>query len=184
MPIDIRSVVDASVLAQIDRLTDEDAWSAEKFRSSIEHGCYAWAVWHQSLCVGFALIMQAVDEIELLKISVLPDYQRKGFATALLRAIGDFAHQKGVHACYLEVRASNRVAQALYKKQGFECVGVRKAYYSLTAKSTVESGEGKRPLDTTLGSDVVMPVMESAVQSHREDALIFRCQYDSPEFKR
>jgi len=37
--------------------------------------------------------------------------------------------KNGVDRVYLEVRASNRAAIALYEKCGFNCIGKRSAYY-------------------------------------------------------
>ena len=67
---------------------------------------------------------QAPPEREILNLAVAPDFRRMGIATRLLRH--ELA-RGGVH--FLEVRESNRPAQALYRKIGFIPVGRRPGYY-------------------------------------------------------
>ena len=68
-----------------------------------------------------------MDEIELLALAVVPAARRQGIATAL--------HQVMLSAlapavAYLEVRADNHEAQALYRRLGYRDSGQRKAYYA------------------------------------------------------
>jgi ribosomal-protein-alanine N-acetyltransferase len=48
----------------------------------------------------------------------------------LLISIIELATKLNASTISLEVRVSNKVAQALYKKYGFRDVGIRRAYYS------------------------------------------------------
>ena len=76
-----------------------------------------------------ALAMQALDEGHLLCISVAPAHQGQGHGQRLLHALQDWAQRQGIASLWLEVRASNARAQALYTRHGFEAVGQRKNYY-------------------------------------------------------
>jgi ribosomal-protein-alanine N-acetyltransferase len=67
----------------------------------------------------------APGECEILNLAVAPEYRRQGVARALLAAF--FESFSG--AIYLEVRASNRAARALYKSFGFQELTVRPDYY-------------------------------------------------------
>ena len=63
-------------------------------------------------------------------VCVDPAYRRLGGGTKLLQTLLRQARLSGAQNVYLEVRASNRAAQELYRGAGFECIGVRKRYYT------------------------------------------------------
>jgi ribosomal-protein-alanine N-acetyltransferase len=66
----------------------------------------------------------------VVSIAVLPQYRRKGVAKALINAaLGGMLHYKAKQ-CYLEVRVTNDVGIALYKKLGFEVGKTLNGYYS------------------------------------------------------
>jgi ribosomal-protein-alanine acetyltransferase len=77
------------------------------------------------------LAAQGVDgEWDLQYIIVAKEWQRRGFATMLLNGLMAHVRSKNGRRICLEVRASNQSALALYRKHGFEEVGVRKGYYA------------------------------------------------------
>jgi ribosomal-protein-alanine N-acetyltransferase len=72
----------------------------------------------------------APDEIEILNLAVATSFRRQGIAKALLSAVP----QAGI---FLEVRASNLPARALYRSAGFTEIGIRKAYYQNPAEGAI-----------------------------------------------
>lgn len=74
--------------------------------------------------VGFLAISQLAGELEITNIAIKKAYQGHGLGSQLLANLDhvDFP-------IFLEVRASNTPAQALYKKCGFGIIGKRKQYY-------------------------------------------------------
>jgi len=83
---------------------------------------------------GFAVLRNvAPDERELLNIAVAPDLRRKGVARALWRA-----SITGFHGnVFLEVRASNAVAIALYNSLNFNTVSTRDNYYNFPPDAAI-----------------------------------------------
>lgn len=77
---------------------------------------------------GFALARIAADEAELLLLAVRPAMRRRGVGAALLRGIIADCRERKAGVLHLEVRAGNG-AIALYERQGFRKVGVRRDYY-------------------------------------------------------
>jgi ribosomal-protein-alanine N-acetyltransferase len=55
----------------------------------------------------------------------------------ILPAILGFSFKNGVKKAFLEVRACNHEAQALYTRYGFEPIGLRKGYYSDTHEDAI-----------------------------------------------
>ena len=84
----------------------------------------------KDLIAGFAGVWRMLDEAHLTTIAVKKDARGLGVGELLLLAAFDIALNFGAHVVTLEVRASNTVAQELYKKYGFAVVGLRRGYYS------------------------------------------------------
>ncbi|EDL48139.1 ribosomal protein S18-alanine N-acetyltransferase [Erythrobacter sp. SD-21] len=87
---------------------------------------------------GFVLARQALDEIELLLIAVHPDHRGIGLGRALLRHFCDSARQRGAAQVFLEMRANNP-AERLYRKEGFEQIGLRRDYYRTLLGSPIDA---------------------------------------------
>ena len=84
----------------------------------------------RQLILGFASVWFVLDEAHISNIAVLESRRRQGIGEQLLISIIKIAIER--NACYinLEVRASNKIAQALYTKYDFDEVGTRYGYYS------------------------------------------------------
>ena len=67
-------------------------------------------------------------EAEVHTIGVDPRFQRRGIGRRLLRDLLARADELGA-TTFLEVRTDNAAAIALYAREGFEIVGVRRRYY-------------------------------------------------------
>lgn len=80
--------------------------------------------------VGWGGMWCVADEAEIASVCVDPAYRRFGGGTKLLQTLLRQARLWGAQNVYLEVRASNQAAQELYRGAGFECIGVRKRYYT------------------------------------------------------
>lgn len=79
--------------------------------------------------LGYFVAMKGVDEVHLLNITVAPAYQLQGWGRLMLDALALWSRGQGAQWLWLEVRASNSRAKALYTRYGFREVGLRKGYY-------------------------------------------------------
>lgn len=79
--------------------------------------------------VGFIVLWCAIDEGQIDKVAVLPEYRRKGYAKKLLGEAIKLAECNGCTKFELEVRQSNAAAINLYSGMGFNKAAVRKSYY-------------------------------------------------------
>lgn len=68
-------------------------------------------------------------EAEILTLAVAKHLRRKGIGRALLCELIERARVQGAAEIFLEVRARDHGAQALYRDAGFVAVGYRKKYY-------------------------------------------------------
>lgn len=78
---------------------------------------------------AYILYRKLGSEAELMRIAVLPMYRGKTYAIKLMQDMLNDLKENSISECFLEVRKSNESAINLYKKFGFEEVGLRKAYY-------------------------------------------------------
>lgn len=90
---------------------------------------FALGGWQQSQLLAFAIGETVADEATLIDLVVAPDARRSGLARLLLDALLTRWQEAGVASVFLEVRASNSAAIALYQQQGFNEIGIRRGYY-------------------------------------------------------
>ena len=79
--------------------------------------------------LGFAGLWFMVDEAHLANIAVREDYRHQGIGERLLISAIELAIEHEERFFTLEVRGSNKIAQALYRKYGLIEVGTRRGYY-------------------------------------------------------
>ena len=79
---------------------------------------------------GFLGLWVMVDEAHIINVAVRQSWRGKGVGELLLISGIDMALKNKATVATLEVRKSNTIAQTLYKKYGFQEVGLRKAYYT------------------------------------------------------
>jgi ribosomal-protein-alanine N-acetyltransferase len=79
--------------------------------------------------VGYFVLMVGAGEGHLLNLSIAARHQRIGHGSGLLREAAALARGLGARSLFLEVRPSNRGAQALYTRFGFRKIAVRRGYY-------------------------------------------------------
>lgn len=79
--------------------------------------------------VGYAGFWYDGDDAELMTIGVDRTRQRRGIAARLLTKLIDEARRQGAARMLLEVRVDNDPALALYRRFGFERLGLRRRYY-------------------------------------------------------
>ena len=74
--------------------------------------------------LGYTGYWSLVDEAHIANLAVAPAWRGRGLGELLLIRVLDHAVEMGLNVATLEVRVGNRVAQQLYRKYGFEVVGV------------------------------------------------------------
>ena len=92
---------------------------------------------HDDTVQGFLIANRIGPEWELENIAVAAGARRRGLASALLGHFLDGVKQQGGESVFLEVRASNAAARALYAKYGFAVTGLRRNYYQYPGEDAV-----------------------------------------------
>ena len=108
-----------------------DPWSKESIRKELKNNLARYLVAQlDDKIVGYVGVWFVVDEGHITNVAVHSDYRGKKVGDKLVKQMVELCKENNIVAMTLEVRASNIVAQNLYKKYGFKMGGIRKEYYS------------------------------------------------------
>jgi len=95
------------------------------------------ALWCGQELAGYAMALVEGPDLHLVSLAVDEAYRRHGWGTRLVEELARRASLRGCRTCRLEVRRSNRVAQALYRRCGFDSVGVACGFYTRPAEDAL-----------------------------------------------
>lgn len=123
---------DVDVVMTIEPYIYSHPWTRGNFVDSLNSGYSAWVLLQDAKIIGYALMMMVLDEAHLLNLSIAKQYQKQGLGRFLLEYMIDIAKSKQAANMFLEVRASNVSALALYENIGFNEMAVRRGYYPAT----------------------------------------------------
>lgn len=132
-PVEIRAMTrrDLHAVLRIERASFGVPWTMSTFRSLMERPATGlWVAESAGGIVGYAVVWAVLDQAELGNVAVADGWRRRGLASRLVETVVTWLGDQGVREVFLEVRESNRGAQALYARLGFEAVGRRAGYYS------------------------------------------------------
>lgn len=135
-----RVTLRAATSADLDRVMEleratfpDDAWSSENMAAELAsaHTSYTIALEGTENVVGYVglLAPAASEQADIQTIAVAAEHRGAGVGRMLLRHAIAQATQCGARELFLEVRADNAPARALYAAEGFEQLGVRPRYY-------------------------------------------------------
>ncbi|MCJ7661668.1 MAG: ribosomal protein S18-alanine N-acetyltransferase [Anaerolineales bacterium] len=120
----------------IDRLSFSMPWSDNAYRYEIMENpaslllvAEAESANRDIRVCGMVVVWLILDETHIATLGVHPDYRGLGIGKQLLNVALEESARQGANLATLEVRDSNKVAQKIYRKFGFENVGRRRRYY-------------------------------------------------------
>jgi ribosomal-protein-alanine N-acetyltransferase len=131
---------DLDAVMEIERLSFVTPWARQAFADDLGRpGAHLDLLWDRpgGRAVGFCNYWRVADELHILNLAVHPDFRRRGHASTLVRHMLEVARQHQTRVVSLEVRASNRSAQSLYRKFGFREMGMRPKYYADNGENAV-----------------------------------------------
>ena len=105
------------------------AWHASDFEAAIASKCDFPLVIRTTGLAGYAVLRIIAPEAEIENICVAPACRRSGVGEALMEEMLRFAAERDAERIFLEVRAHNEPAKALYRKRGFVESYRRRNYY-------------------------------------------------------
>ncbi len=123
---------DIEQICDIEKEAFPTPWSAEAFYNELMNNQFAYylILEKDGQIIGYGGMWTIMDEAHITNIAIRKPYQGKKLGMKLLGRLQEAAYEIGIRRMTLEVRISNKIAQALYEKMGFYSVGTRKAYYT------------------------------------------------------
>ena len=111
----------------------DDFWNYNVLKSDFENPSTKYIVAKEdNNIVGFAGMLDTVDQFEITNIVVRKDKRNNGIGKILLNTLISFAKENNKDRIYLEVNQKNLAAIALYEKNGFKRISLREKYYNNT----------------------------------------------------
>ena len=128
------TIDDLDALMAIERATfTDDAWSAASMSAELEspHTHYLVALADDGAIDAYAGLSapEGSGQGDIQTIAVVDRARRAGLGRTLMLALIAEARRRGAAEVFLEVRADNPGAQALYVSLGFDEIAVRPRYY-------------------------------------------------------
>ena len=124
--------MDIDAIVRVENACFSTPWSIDAIKHEIcenKLADFMIACDEENNIIGYIGIWTLLDECQINKIAVIPEKRKNGIGKAILNHVLEFTRDIGVKNWYLEVRESNKAAQALYRSAGFSSVGTRKNYY-------------------------------------------------------
>jgi [ribosomal protein S18]-alanine N-acetyltransferase len=121
-----------AVLGLEHALFGQESWSRQMLEGELAEqprSRYYLVADQDGVIVGYAGLLVAATQADVLTLAVAPDRWGQGTGSALLEALLAEAERRGCTEIFLEVRTDNTRAQRLYRRYGFSQIGIRKGYY-------------------------------------------------------
>lgn len=123
------SILDLDEVIAIEQRAYEFPWTRGIISDCLRVGYCAWCYEQDAQVLGYGVMSVAAGEAHILNLTVQPESQRQGIGERLLKHFMQVARRHDADVLMLEVRPSNTAAIALYRKLGFNEIGVRHGYY-------------------------------------------------------
>lgn len=154
MPITESTANDLSATVTISSMTEHDLLEVVEIEEHSHLSRWGWAAYYAELqgnnrrlmfvarvarpleqattdhIAGYIVARLGAGELHINNVAVRHAYRGQGIGTALLGRVLEKGRNLDASAAFLEVRAGNTRAQALYEKCGLRVIGRRPKYYS------------------------------------------------------
>jgi [ribosomal protein S18]-alanine N-acetyltransferase len=102
------------------------SWPEADFHTFIDHDT---VIVTGDPLYGMIIARVVAGEAEVLSVAVHPDHRKQGIAQSILAYSLNRLAQQNVTQVFLEVAQDNAAARALYARNHFTQIGLRKSYY-------------------------------------------------------
>ncbi len=120
---------DLKTILEIEKQVYNFPWTSKTFRDCLSVGYLCWVCEHIDQVVAYGILSIGAGEAHVMNICVSPQVQRQGIGKAMMAKLIEVAIENRTQSLMLEVRPTNISALNMYRKMGFNEIGVRKAYY-------------------------------------------------------
>lgn len=125
---------DLAAVFSLEKACFSDPWSQPLLEKSLTDQTLFLIACTEGELAGYFLGALVLDELQIFRVAVAPAFRRKGIGRSLLT---EAVKRSGAAFAFLEVRASNASAIALYRSCGYKEIGVRKNFYTAPREDAV-----------------------------------------------
>lgn len=128
----VAEAIDVEALSIVDEqcFDGTERYDKKSFADELqEESKHYFVATYDNLVIGYVGLQVLGDDLNLVKIAVLPQYRSLGVGFNLMQMASSFRKQQNLQKYFLEVRESNQKAIKLYQKFGFKTASVREKYY-------------------------------------------------------
>lgn len=123
------TLADIKRVAELEKECFSLPWSEASFEDSLAREDTVFLVCEEEEVLGYIGMYLSFEEGEITNVAVAESYRGRGCGNMLIEAMKKEAKARNAECILLEVRVSNAPAISLYKKNGFEEIGIRKNFY-------------------------------------------------------
>jgi len=123
------TIEDIQAVVEIEKKCFSSPWSEKSFQDSISRKDTIFLVCEEGSITGYIGMYISFDEASITNVAVSPEFRKRGYGEQLVAEAKLAAKEANAENIFLEVRVSNEPAISLYKKMGFEELGIRKKFY-------------------------------------------------------
>lgn len=126
------SFIDVDDVSVVDRASFTTPWPKETFLQEVTKNDYAhyYVAEVDHKVIGYIGMWIVIDDAQITNVAVMPDFRGYKIGEKLFQFACEQAVRMGTERLSLEVRASNTIAQRMYRKFGLVPGGIRKRYYT------------------------------------------------------
>ena len=114
---------DLPAVDAIEQAVQPYPWRISQFADSLKAGHQAWIFTEAGQPFGYAVLLAALDEVELLTLALARSHQGRGLGRLMLEKAFEEARARGAESVWLGVWEHNRQALAFYEHMGFAVFG-------------------------------------------------------------
>lgn len=150
---DLMSPHDLAAVLRIERICFPSAWTPESYLRELNNlNSYYVVARLEGQVIGYAGMWVIAEEAHVSTLAVDPPWRRRGLAQAMMRHLMQVARTRRATKMTLEVREQNVIAQALYRRLGFQPQGLIPHYYGDTGENAFVMKKELAETDTTPGT--------------------------------
>ncbi len=122
---------DIADVLEVEQKSFPKPWSEASFKNELENDKAVYLVCRskEKKAIAYGGFWLVCGEAQITNIAVHPEFRECGVGSSLLGRMIEEAQAKAACEMTLEVRVGNEPAKKLYRRFGFEEVGIRKRYY-------------------------------------------------------
>lgn len=129
LTVETATIADIDALLAIENRAYPVPWNRQQMEDVFTQKTIRKKLLLEGELIGYAFVSIILDEGHLLHITVDPIHHGKRFGRYLLERVIELGDTHALATIFLEVRAGNTPARALYDRMGFNQIGMRKGYY-------------------------------------------------------